>query len=110
MPATKLVRIKPEAKRVRHVFEGLIFDKDRGWYEIPADVADRLAHEKAHELPTSEAPLLFDVQDKEAAVRVHEVETRKEDPAGTPEKPSKAVVIPPPPPDESPSPRRGRRG
>ena len=110
MTATKLVRIKPGAARVRHVFENLIFDKDRGWYEIPADVADRLALEKVHELPTSDAPLLFDVKDKEEARAVHEVEHKKEDPAGTPEKPTKAVAIPPPPPEEPPPPRRGRRG
>lgn len=110
MPETKLVRIKPTSPRGVHVFEGYVFEKARGWYkDIPADVASRLAEERLHDLPTSEAPFVFDVKDLEAAQAVHEVETKKEDPAGTPEKPTRAVVIPTAPPEPEPTHRRGRR-
>lgn len=108
MPATKLVRIKPTSPRATHVFEGYVLEKARGWYEVPADVAERLALEKLHDLPTSDSPAVFDVKDVEEAQAIAEVETKKEDPAGTPDKPTKAVVIPPSPP-EKPSPRRHGR-
>jgi hypothetical protein len=108
MPETKLVRIKPTSQRVTHVFEGYVFEKSRGWYEIPAEVADRVALERAHDLPTSEAPFVFDVKVKEEAQAIAAVETKKEDPAGTPDKPTKAAVIPPAPPEEPSAHRRGR--
>lgn len=109
MPSTKLVRIKPASPRTTHVFENYVFDKARGWYEVPADVADRVALERLHDLPTSEAPLVFDVKEREEARVIAEVETRKEDPAGTPDKPTKAAVIPPPPPEPEPVHRRRGR-
>lgn len=86
-----LVRVKPfnRAKGFltrRYTYRGTRFDEDRGWYEIPAWIAEEmrgLVH------PTTGNPI-FDVASNEEALEIDEAEEAEEvkRPAEKPHKPA----------------------
>jgi hypothetical protein len=75
-----LARLKPLNERkgykVRvYMFEGARFMVERGWYEVPDDLAVklRLLHQEHYDL---DSPMLFDVCTPEEAERLEESERR----------------------------------
>ena len=125
MSSTVLARIHPSLPRDQQVFLdlGLVFRRERGWYEVSSELAERLRRERLDPYsPTS--PLLFEVVDQESAEAIEEAEKKIATPRGTPDKPAAptaigpvAIVAPPvveaePPRLSEPKPAegRGRRG
>jgi hypothetical protein len=97
-----LVRIKPDSKRKQAMIAGKTFMKDRGWYDVPSEIAEKCREERLDDDPNS--PLVFDVTTREDAEKVVAVE--KESKIGTVDKPN--VVAPAP--KEPPPARVGARG
>ena len=85
-----LVRIKPSNRRESHTIicggASYPITKDRGWQSVPAFVAAIAATERMNDM-SDESPFVFDVKDAEEASRIVAAETRRVDPAGTPDKP-----------------------
>jgi hypothetical protein len=90
----KLVRIRPSSPREVYVFQGFYFKREDGWVEVPAAVARACEDETTNELnPTAGEPI-FDVKDVDEAAKIAELEKKRVEPAGTPDKPKQPQRTP----------------
>lgn len=104
-----LVRIKPANARDQHVLivpiggQPMSFPirKEKGWVDVPDAVAHVAAAERMNDA-NPDSPLVFDVMSAADARTKVEAETRREDPAGTPDNPARVqpqpLGVPEPPP------------
>lgn len=89
-----LVRIKPSNNRGTHTSCGYVIKKVDGWVSLPRGVAMALAEERMNDLNPEASPFVFDVMEQEQAIVIEEAENAKVEPAGTADKPRKAIQLP----------------
>lgn len=87
----KLVRIKPTNKREQHSAAGVTIRKADGWVKVRTEVAEHLRKERMNEMNPQQSPEVFDVVDTDDAQAIHEKESLRVSPAGTPQSPREAL-------------------
>jgi hypothetical protein len=93
-----LVRIPPQSPRVQHTILGRRFRKSDGWVGplkegVDDDLIEALRAEPLNELHPDNSPKVFEVKLRKDAAAVHNKESKKKKPAGTPDKPNEPPPV-----------------